>query len=61
MDLGPHATFIWLSYAAVAITIAGLIGWLIFDGQRQRTALKDLEDRGVRRRSTASSATEPTP
>ncbi len=56
-DLGPHATFIWLSYIAVVIVITGLISWLIFDGQRQRAALKDLEDRGVRRRSSVSSDT----
>lgn len=52
MDLGPHAHFIWISYAATAIVVAGLIGWLIADGRRQRTALADLEARGVRRRSS---------
>ena len=31
---------------------AGLIGWLIADGRRQRAALADLEARGVRRRSS---------
>lgn len=51
MDLGTHAAFIWLSYAAVTVVIGGLILWLIGDGRRQDAALKDLEARGVRRRS----------
>lgn len=49
MDLGPHATFIWISYGFVAATITALIAWLIWDGRRQQSALRDLEARGVRR------------
>ncbi len=52
IDLGPHAAFIWTSYAAVAVVIAALIGWLVADGRRQQAALNDLEARGVRRRSS---------
>lgn len=59
MDLGPHAAFIWMSYAAVAIVIGGLIAWLIADGRRQHAALKELEQRGVRRRSSGSDDTKP--
>lgn len=51
MDLGPHAAFIWASYAAVAIVLAVLVAWLLWDGRRQRHLLEDLESRGVRRRS----------
>lgn len=51
MDLGPHAAFIWGSYGAVALVIASLFAWLIWDGRRQRRLLDDLERRGVRRRS----------
>lgn len=54
MDLGPHAAFIWLSYAMVASVIGALIAWLITDGRRQEAALKDLEARRVRRRSAGS-------
>lgn len=54
MDLGPHAAFIWISYAATALVVSGLIAWLFADGRRQRAALADLETRGVRRRSTSS-------
>ena len=51
MDLGPFASFIWISYLAAAVVIAGLTAWLIFDGKRQARALADLEARGVKRRS----------
>lgn len=51
MDLGPHAAYIWASYAIAAVILAGLTAWLVLDGRRQRRALADLEARGVRRRS----------
>ncbi len=51
MDLGPHAAFIWASYAAVTTVITGVIVWLIVDGRRQQGLIDDLEARGVRRRS----------
>ena len=54
MDLGPHATFIWISYAATTAVIVGLIAWLFADGRTQAAALADLEARGVRRRSSSS-------
>lgn len=53
IDLGPHAAFIWGSYAAVGIVLGGLVTWLIWDGRRQRRLLAELEARGVRRRSEA--------
>ena len=52
MDLGPHAAFIWICYAAVTVVIGALILWLVADGRRQSKALQDLESRGVRRRSS---------
>ncbi len=58
MDLGPHAAFIWASYAVVTATIAGLILWLAMDGRRQRAALKALEERGVRRRSAPADSSK---
>ncbi len=51
MDLGKHAAFIWASYGIVLVALAGLIAWLIYDGLRLGRRLKDLEDRGVTRRS----------
>jgi heme exporter protein D len=58
MDLGEHAAFIWSSYAVVAITVTTLILWLVGDGRRQRAALKDLESRGLRRRSSPNGGNE---
>jgi heme exporter protein D len=52
MNLGPHAAFIWLSYAAVTVTVIGLIMWLVADGWRQRADLEALERQGVKRRSS---------
>lgn len=54
MDLGPHAAFIWISYALFAAVLAGLVAWLVFDGRRQGKAITDLEARGVKRRSAKS-------
>jgi heme exporter protein D len=53
MDLGPHAAFIWISYAAVTVTVTGLILWLIADGRKQLADLEALERQGVKRRSAA--------
>lgn len=52
MDLGPHAAFIWSSYAAVAVTLAALILWLVFDRRRYLSQLKQLEARGITRRTS---------
>jgi heme exporter protein D len=55
MDLGPHANFIWASYAAVVMVLAGLSSWLVLDGRRLQRLLDNLEARGIRRRSSATS------
>ena len=39
MDLGPHAAYIWASYAVVALVLAGLVAWLVADGRRQQRLL----------------------
>ena len=51
MDLGPHAAFIWSSYAIFTVVLVGLIGWLVMDGRRLKRGLDAMEARGVRRRS----------
>jgi heme exporter protein D len=51
MDLGPHAAYIWTAYGVVALTLATLIAWLVFDGRRMQRLVDELEARGVRRRS----------
>ena len=55
MDLGPHAAFIWMAYAAVAIALPALIGWLVWDGMRLRAIVEDLEARGIKRRTKKNS------
>ncbi len=52
MDLGPHAWFIWLSYAAVVLVLAGLVAWLVIEGRNRAARLEELEVRSGRRRSS---------
>ena len=61
IDLGPHAAFIWASYVIYAVVLAGLVGWLVWDGARIKARLGDLEARGVSRRSRAASKETPRP
>ena len=51
-DMGPHAAFIWSSYAIYSAVLGCLIAWLIFDGRRQAAELAKLEARGAGRPST---------
>lgn len=51
MDLGPHAAYIWASYAIAGMVLGGLLAWLVVDGRRQLRLIGELEARGVRRRS----------
>jgi heme exporter protein D len=51
MSLGPYASFIVTSYLAAAIVVALLIGWIAFDYRSQKQRLRELEERGVSRRS----------
>lgn len=46
-----HTAFIFASYGASFVVLAGLIGWIFMDQRIQRQALQELESRGVRRRS----------
>jgi heme exporter protein D len=56
MDLGPHAAFIWASYAIYSVVVAGVIGWLVWDGARLKARLSELETKGVLRRSRSTAA-----
>lgn len=51
IDLGPHASFIWSSYAIVTLVIGVVVAWLVLDGRTQERRLADLAARGVKRRS----------
>ena len=55
MELGTHASFIWAAYAVTALVIAAILLGLLADGHRQRTALADLDARGIKRRSAKRS------
>jgi heme exporter protein D len=50
-DLGPHAVFIVWAYAGVALGVVLLIVLAILDARRTAARLRQLEARGIRRRS----------
>ena len=50
-DMGPHAAFIWSSYAITAAVLTALVAWLITDGREQARKLAAHEARGSKRRS----------
>ena len=54
MDFGPHAGFIWASYAIAGVVLSLLAAWLVLDGRRLQRTLDELEAHGVRRRSASS-------
>jgi heme exporter protein D len=56
VNLGPHASFIIIAYAAAGAVIAVLIAWVAADYQAQRRVLTDLEARGITRRSSKEAA-----
>jgi heme exporter protein D len=55
MDLGPHAAFILLSYAAAIVILLVLIGWILLDHRALKRTLASLEKQGVTRRSDGAS------
>ena len=57
ISLGPYASFIVTSYAAAALVVVILIGWIVLDYRSQRERLRELDASGVARRS-GRSATE---
>lgn len=59
MSLGPYAPFIVTSYAAVALVVAILIGWIVLDYRNQIQRLRDLERSGITRRSGRSAVDRP--
>jgi heme exporter protein D len=56
MSLGPYASFIVTSYVLVAAVVLILIIWIAVDYRRQRARLRDLEARGIIRRSGRGAA-----
>ncbi|WP_426410444.1 heme exporter protein CcmD [Bradyrhizobium ganzhouense] len=59
ISLGPYASFIVTSYAAAAVVVAILIGWVVFDYRNQTQRLRELDRSGVTRRSGRSAVDTP--
>ncbi|EIG60418.1 heme exporter protein CcmD [Bradyrhizobium canariense] len=59
MSLGPYAPFIVTSYAAAALVVVILIGWIVLDYRSQTQRLRELERSGVTRRSGRSATDRP--
>jgi heme exporter protein D len=51
IDLGPQAVFIVWAYLGVAIAMAALIGWILYDARATNRKLAQLEARDPRRAS----------
>jgi heme exporter protein D len=51
MSFGPYASFIVTSYAAAAVVVAVLIGWVAIDYRSQVQRLREFEKSGITRRS----------
>jgi heme exporter protein D len=59
MALGPYASFIVTSYAAAALVVVILIGWIVLDYRSQTERLRELDRSGVTRRSGRSAVDTP--
>ena len=59
MSLGPYASFIVTSYAAAAVVVAILIGWVVLDYRNQTQRLRELDRSGITRRSARSATDTP--
>jgi len=59
MSLGPYASFIVTSYAAAALVVVILIGWIVLDYRSQTERLRELDRSGVTRRSGRSATDRP--
>jgi heme exporter protein D len=51
MDLGPHAAFIVIAYAAAITIVAALVIWVALDRRHIARMLAELEAQGISRRS----------
>jgi heme exporter protein D len=55
IELGRHAGFILIAYLGVGIGVAVAVLMVTLGGLRAERRLKDLEARGIRRRSEGAS------
>ena len=49
--MSAPALYVTAAYAILAISLAGLIGWILIDQRARKRELAELEASGVRRRS----------
>ncbi len=54
--MSAHALYVTAAYAASAIVLAALVGWILLDGRARKRDLASLEAEGIRRRSDRSGA-----
>jgi len=53
--LGPHAGYILAAYGVSLLIVLAVLGWILVDGALLRRQMRDLEARGIRRRSARKS------
>lgn len=56
IELGEHAQFIVWGYIGVAIGTLALTVWVLWQSRRVTERLRELESRGIRRRSDGPAA-----
>jgi len=56
IELGPYADYILWAYAGVALLVAALIAWVVYDARQVKARLNSLEERGIKRRSAGRTA-----
>ncbi len=56
IELGEHAQFIVWGYIGVAIGTLALTAWVLWQSRRVTERLRELESRGIRRRSDGPAA-----
>jgi heme exporter protein D len=57
--MSAHALYVTAAYGITAVTLAGLIGWVLLDQRARKRELAELEAAGIRRRSDRAKATKP--
>ena len=53
-----HAAYVFTSYGIAALTVLGLVAWVVLDGRTRRRELAELEASGIRRRSAEPASGE---
>ena len=53
-----HIAYVAAAYCISAIAIGALVTWILRDQTSQMRALRDLEERGIRRRSAGAEPSE---